>query len=320
MGLNINSCTIKISIMLLRKDFVLPQFEVSLNGPSVPDRLKALPPQSTVEITFLPPKNTGTYSPSEKVSQLITACRRVSDLGYKAYPHLAARALNNDSLDLALKGLDGLADRVFLIAGDFNPQDPPLFPDSVFLAREIFKRGNPFSDIGFAVYPDYRHPAIDKLRLKEAAADKNSLAREHPEVNFSFQTQFCFKPGEIVKLGQNLKQSGIEIPIDVGVLVPAGLKTLRRLISLIGYNALDVVLQKPDLALAVGVSIIQDKLPVKAGDIINSFFPKFLYRPENFIEKLLTHPDLDQTNIRGIYFYTMNNFQGSAGLYQSLTN
>lgn len=306
--------------MLLRKDLVLPQFEVSLNGSSIPDRLKLLPPESTVEITFLPPKNAGSYDPCDRVRQMISACRQISDLGYTPYPHLAARALDSAALDLALKSFGGLADRVFLIAGDFNPQDPPLFPDSVSLAGEIFRRGNPFSSIGFAAYPEYRHPGITKDRLKEAVVDKNKLAGEHPEVKFSFQTQFCFNPGEVVGLGMDLKKSGTELPLDVGVLVPAGVKTLRRLIGLTGYNPLEVALQKPDLAIAITTSLVQEKLPVKMAEMMSTLLPKFQYCPEQFIDRLSKNPDLDKTNIRGIYFYTMNNFQGSADLYQTLTN
>jgi hypothetical protein len=305
--------------MPLRKDLLLPQFEVTLAGSKIPDSLRVLPSGCVIEITFLPPKTPVGYNPSERVTGMLESCRELKKLGYQPYPHLAARALDGKSLDMALEGLRGISDSVFLIAGDYNPASPPEFPDSIHLARAILSKGNPFKEIGFAAYPADRHPTIKRADLRAALKEKASIAREHSETTVYFQTQFCFDPEEVVRLGIDIRKLDESLTLRTGVLVPSGINTLRRLISLTGYGAMDIVAKKPDLAFAVTASAILDTLPENLSKKVSQLFPKYRYEPNDFLRQLSENPRLDQSGISGVYFYTMNNFKGSARLYSQLS-
>ena len=98
-------------------------------------------------------------------------------------------------------------------------------------------------------------------------------------------TQFCFDSNAVIEWANNIKKSGIDIPVHIGIAGPAKLQTLLRYSIECGVGASIKILQK------------------RAKDITKLLLP---YKPTQIISELAeykaSNPDF---NIEKVHFFPL---------------
>lgn len=186
-----------------------------------------LPGGTAVYITHTPEATTGDVAD--------VACA-VEDSGFRAYPHLVARRTR--SKDALVAALDRLKDagitRAMLVAGDLST------PTGVFASTlDILDSGVLVSaginTIGVAGHPE-GHKRIGSTLLWKALQHKQDYA-ELSGARIHIVSQFGFNPGALVDWERQLTEHGIALPVHVGIVGPASLRTLIRYAMLCGIGA-----------------------------------------------------------------------------------
>ena len=148
--------------------------------------------------------------------------------GFRPVPHIGARHLTSvaqlDDLLARLAGEAGV-DRALLIAGDAAAPAGPFESSAAVLAGGLLAK-HKFRAAGFAGYPE-GHPHIAEAELKRALAEKLKLAAAQG-IEPWIVTQFGFEPAAAVDWLGALRQSGVAIPVRIGLAGPANIATLVR--------------------------------------------------------------------------------------------
>jgi methylenetetrahydrofolate reductase (NADH) len=185
------------------------------------------------------PKGTAVYvthTPNTTIADVVDVACAAEGRGFRAYPHIVARRLENEASLLA--ALDRLKDagitRAMLVAGDLST------PAGVFASTlEILDSGVLVSagidTIGVAGHPE-GHKRIGSTLLWKALQHKQDYA-ELTGARVHIVSQFGFDPGALVEWERQLTEHGIRLPVHVGIAGPASLKTLIRFAMLCGIGA-----------------------------------------------------------------------------------
>ncbi len=177
-----------------------PRFEV-IPVKGIEEKVAALPAGSVVTVTA---------SAAHGITRTVQVSERLSGLGYKVVPHLAARMIG-DRRDLerivdryAAAGID----EAFAIGGDASPP-AGRYAAAADLLDELAALDHPFVRIGIAGYPE-GHPLIDDRRLLEA------LRRKQPHAAH-IVTQLCFDADALARWIGAVRAAGIGLPVVVGL-------------------------------------------------------------------------------------------------------
>jgi len=155
---------------------------------------------------------------------------RLRQRGYDVAPHLAARLFSDaDELALTVARLraEGV-ERAFVIGGDAPVASGP-YPDALTLLRAMDVIGHPFSDVGIAGYPE-GHGTIGPVVLEQAVRDKSPHATR-------IVTQMCFSARTTAGWAEALVESGIRLPVHVGLPGPVNRQKLIRISASLGLGA-----------------------------------------------------------------------------------
>lgn len=181
-----------------------------------------LPAGASVYVPFLP---------KAEFSETISACRELVRQGFKAVPHLPARAVESrEQLRETLAALRGAGvEALLLIAGDrMTPAGP--FRDTLAVLESGIIEAHGFRRLAVAGHPA-GHPAADVVQLDHALREKIEYARTTGTTMW-IVSQFAFGSAQIIAWLERLRGKEFELPVRVGVPGPASLKTL---ISYAGY-------------------------------------------------------------------------------------
>jgi len=163
---------------------------------------------------------------SHTPAELGSLATQVRMAGFEPVPHIAARALTSrdDAHDL-LARLNGEAgvNRALVIAGDADRPVGPFADALSLIESELFER-NGFTAIGIAGYPD-GHPRISNNVLANALAKKVDAIYSHG-LSADIVSQFCFDGERMVAWLRELRYLRVDVPIKLGVVGPASLRTL----------------------------------------------------------------------------------------------
>ena len=172
----------------------------------------ALGTTGSVSVTCLPH-----HGPARTVEASVNLAR----MGYHAVPHLAARSITGQAeLHSLLQQLqDAGISELFLVAGDRRVSAGPYTWSGQLL--EAVKAYSPDFSIGIAGYPE-GHPQLSQEQLSSSLLMKAPLAS-------SMVTQMCFSAEAISRYLQTIRNSGIQIPVWVGVPGPV---SVRKLVSM----------------------------------------------------------------------------------------
>lgn len=168
--------------------------------------------KGSVSVTCLPH-----HGPERTVEASVNLAR----MGYHTVPHLAARSISSQAElhSLLLQLQDAGISELFLVAGDRRVPAGPYSWSGPLL--EAVKAYSPAFSVGIAGYPE-GHPQLSEEQLSSSLRMKAPLAS-------SMVTQMCFSADAISRHLRTIRQSGLQIPVWVGVPGPV---SVRKLVSL----------------------------------------------------------------------------------------
>ncbi len=256
---------------------LLKNYSIEMTAKDVPHLEAAadiIPPGTKIPVTFLP---------GETFEMRIAASKRVRELGFLPIPHVSARRLTSQfELEGYLSGLQHEVgtDHVFVVAGD-PPQPMGPYEDALSIIRSGVLAKYGFRRIGISGYPE-GHQDIGNEKLWQAMRDKELALRERSH-DFAVVTQFAFDADPVLAWLQQVRATGIQALIRVGVPGPASVKRLLAFAARCGVAASGSVMKKYGLSLTKLLSSAgPDQLiaeyagaldPARHGEVLMHFYP-----------------------------------------------
>lgn len=212
-------------------------------------------PKQAVESKDLPglfPEGTSVYLTdigTEPLDTLISAAKRLRDLGYEPVPHFAARRIiSKDLLEARIRrsALEAGVKDVLIIGGGV-PKPLGEFASAMDLLNSGLLEKYGITRIAVAGHPegspDFNEDvALEALRLKQSYADRTGS-------QLRLVTQFGFEPDKFISWSEKLKEQGITLPVHIGVAGPAKVTTLIKYAALCGVGNSIAYLRKNALSL-----------------------------------------------------------------------
>lgn len=167
---------------------------------------------------------------------LVAAARRVTDLGYVAVPHFAARRLRaKAALEDRIRASTqeaGVHDILVIGGGLAKPAGD--FGSTMDVLESGFLDRYGIGDVGIAGHPEGspdfgEREAIEALKLKQAFG-KRTGARVR------VVTQFGFNGETFARWAEGLRGFGIDLPVHLGVAGPAKVTTLLKYAAACGVG------------------------------------------------------------------------------------
>jgi methylenetetrahydrofolate reductase (NADPH) len=244
------------------------------------ERAGSLPPGSSTTVTA---------SPTHGIESTIELCERLIARGHPATPHLAAhmirdRAHLQELLERCASA--GIRD-AFVVGGD--AKDRGEIHDGLALLRLMEELGHPFEAVGVAGYPE-GHPSIPEELLLSSLKEKQAHASY-------VTTQMSFDAGAIAGWIARMRDSGVTLPIHLGLPGVVHLRRLLRVAARIG----------------VGGSL---RYLRKNRQIVRLLFGRS-FTPERLLRELgptLAAPD---ANVRALHLFTFNQIEATVAWQRS---
>ncbi|MGY4098827.1 methylenetetrahydrofolate reductase [Nocardia sp. R16R-3T] len=208
---------------------------------------------------------------------------RLSEQGYEVAPHIAARLVRDgEHLDDIAARLSGAGVRgIFVVGGDAR-EPAGRFTDALSLLEELRTRGHSFDQIGIGGYPEGHGHIADEII-------GDALARKAPHAT-QVITQLCFSAPTTAGWARSLKQSGVELPVRVGIPGAVNRQKLVRISAGLGLGQSARFLQK------------------QQGMFWRFFLPGG-YKPNPLIQGLTAHLGLADNNLQGFHVFTFNELE-----------
>ena len=207
---------------------------------SLREAAPAIAPDTPVSITFLA---------TDSLDQRMAAAVLVRTLGFEPMPHLSARRIRSlGELEAMVTRASAEAEtrRMFLVAGD-PPVPAGPFEDTMSLLRTGLFERNGIRTIGIAGHPE-GHPVIEQAMIWRALKEKHAEIAARGMTTL-IVTQFGFDAAPFLAWLTELRSSGIDAPVRIGIPGPAGIKTLLRFAGHCGVAASASVMSKYGLSI-----------------------------------------------------------------------
>ncbi len=251
-----------------------PKFEL-MPFDSFGEQMEHLPDGATIAITT---------SPSLGIDATVEWTEKAAAEGYEIVPHIAARYVEDrEHLEEISRRLTeaGVTD-IFVPGGD--REDPAGEYESAYdFLVALDESDHSFEDVGITGYPE-GHAFLDDEALVE------SMNKKAPYATY-IVTQLCYDPDEVVEWTEEIRDRGIDLPVDIGI---PGVLKYQRLLS---------ISQK------VGVGDSINFLRKTSG--ILEFMRQFIgsrgkYTPDDIVEGLAPYVDDPEYGIRNVHIYSFN--------------
>ena len=251
-----------------------PRYEIFPTD-DVLDQVVAYVPKEEVTLTV-------TASPRRGLPATVQLAARLTQLGYRAVPHLSARLIR-DHVELG-QILDALKaagiQNVFVIAGDAR-EPAGQFPDSMSLL-EALPPDHGLTEIGVTGYPE-SHPFIHDDVTIQAMWDKRRVATY-------IVSNLSFDPATVKQWVERVRHRGVELPIYIGMAGVADPARLLRLSTRIGIGESARFLRGHPSWLA-------------------RMFRPGGYAPGRFVSALLPELAQPERRIAGLHVFTFNEIE-----------
>ncbi|MFA1611633.1 methylenetetrahydrofolate reductase [Halobellus rubicundus] len=263
-----------------------PRFEL-MPFDSFDDEIEHLPDGATITITA---------SPQLELEATIEAAERAAQEGYEVVPHVSARYVRGpDHLAEICERLKAVGiEDIFVPGGD---REEPIgeFESAYDMLVALDDLDYEFEEIGITGYPE-GHDFLSDETLAEA------MDKKAPYATY-IATQLCYDPEAVLEWIEEIRDRGVDLPIEVGI---PGVMKYEKLLS---------ISQK----VGVGDSV---KFLRKTSGIVG-FIKQFIgsrgrYRPDELVDGLAPHAD--EYGIRGLHIYTFNQVPDSEEWRQSRLN
>ncbi len=171
--------------------------------------------------------------PHQPAARIVEAAVKLRAAGLEPVPHLAARNYA-DTAELEDVLRRAGVRRALIVAGDRDQPAGP-FGDALAIIESGLLQRHGIAHIAIAGYPD-GHPWIAPNVLDRALSEKLGAA-DRAGLRVSIVTQFCFEPERILAWLRRLRESGIALPVKIGLAGPTSVAGLLRYASRCGVRA-----------------------------------------------------------------------------------
>lgn len=239
------------------------------------EQLQHLPAGASVSVTA---------SPNKSLEDTWQLARDLLDRGFRPIPHLASRMLQSrQQLESLIKELRVLGlTELFLVGGDAaSPHGP--YEDSIQVLQAILELDHTLEHIGVTAYPD-GHSFIETKVLSSVLRAKQEILKDAGLASHA-ATQMCFDPATIRDWLERERDSGLEIPVHLGIPGAVERKKLLSVGARLGVGASLRYLQKNTGTLA--------RMVMPGG-----------YNPNKLLSPLAG--DLQRLGIQGLHIFTFN--------------
>ncbi len=169
-------------------------------------------------------------------ADIISASRKISDMGYACVPHVPARRIESkEALNARLSGLAneaGVRD-ILIIAGEADRQMGP-YSQTLDVLQTGLIEANGITHIGVGGHPE-GNAAYGSQEPTAVLRTKVEAARA-TGADVRIVTQFGFDGPAFVKWAKDIAAAGIDAPVHLGVAGPAKVTTLIKYAAMCGVG------------------------------------------------------------------------------------
>ena len=223
------------------------------------------------------------------IEDMSSTAKKINEQGFKPMPHFPARIIKDKNvLQDWISRYQNEADvkNALLIAGGANKPYGDYDSSIQLIESELFDKAN-FQNLHIAGHPEGStdiDPDGTTKNVDEALSWKNEFSKR-TDASMAVTTQFSFDSKTVINWANKIKQSGIDIPIHIGIAGPAKLQTLLRYSLECGVGASIKIIQK------------------RALDLTKLLLP---YKPTTIISELANYKaDNPDFNIDKVHFFPL---------------
>ena len=227
------------------------------------------------------------------IEDMVATAKRIASEGFDVMPHFPARIIKDKAT---------LADWIARYQGEANVRQALLLAGGVTTPHGDYHSSMQLLESGLFGGFDRLHVAghpegnkdIDKdgdAVIMQALAWKQAFANTS-DAKFAIATQFCFEADPVIAWANKLAESGISMPIHIGIAGPAKLQTLIK------------------FAIACGVGPSLRVLQKRAMDVTKLLLP---YEPTEVAGALAAHKAATPGfNIEQVHFFPLGGIKTNA--------
>tara|TARA_B100001769_G_scaffold270548_1_gene261935 strand:+ start:41 stop:892 length:852 start_codon:yes stop_codon:yes gene_type:complete len=223
------------------------------------------------------------------IEEMVATAKKINEQGFSPMPHFPARIIKDKNVlqDWISKYQnEANVKNGLLIAGGANKPYGEYDSSIQLIESELFDKAN-FQNLHIAGHPEGSmdiDPDGSTKNVDQALSWKNEFSKR-TDAKMAITTQFSFDADSVIRWANNVKESGIDIPIHIGIAGPAKLQTLLRYSIECGVGASIKIIQK------------------RAMDLTKLLLP---YKPTNIITELATHKANNPSfNIEKVHFFPL---------------
>ena len=230
------------------------------------------------------------------IEDMVATAKRLADDGYPVMPHFPARIIKDEAtLTDWIARYQGEAnvDQALLLAGGVTTPHGDYHSSMQLMESGAFDKAG-FKRLHVAGHPEGNKdidPNGGTANVEDALRWKQDFANR-TDAKMALATQFAFESGPIIEWANALKESGIDIPIHIGIAGPAKLQTMIK------------------FAIACGVGSSLRVLQRRAKDVTKLLLP---FEPTEVITELAAHAAANpDTNITKVHFFPLGGIKTNA--------
>ena len=238
------------------------------------------------------PKDTRVYIAhiqNEEIEAMVATAKRLYEEGFNVMPHIPARMIKNQSMLhdwISMYQHEAGVNEALLLAGGSNTPIGDFDSSIQLIESGLFDKAG-FKRLHIAGHPEGCKdidPDGGYKNVSAALSWKQEFSKR-TDASMAITTQFCFDAEVVKEWAKNIRKSGIDIPIHIGIAGPAKLQTLLK------------------FSLECGVGASMKVLTKRAKDITKLLLP---YEPTQIINALAIFKDsyLD-FNIEQVHFFPL---------------
>ena len=237
------------------------------------------------------------------IEETVETAKKITNQGFKAMPHFPARIIKDRNMLgdwIARYQNEAGVENALLIAGGANKPYGDFDSSIQLIESELFDKAE-FKKLHIAGHPEGSKeidPDGSRTNVDKALSWKNEFSKR-TDASMAITTQFCFDANSVIEWANNIKKSGIDIPVHIGIAGPAKLQTLLRYSIECGVGASIKILQK------------------RAKDITKLLLP---YKPTQIISELAEYKAINSDfNIEKVHFFPLGGVKNVSEFVQEVS-
>ena len=222
------------------------------------------------------------------IKEMVATAKKINEQGFSPMPHFPARIIKDKNVLqdwISEYQNEANVKNGLLIAGGANKPYGEYDSSIQLIESELFDKAN-FQNLHIAGHPEGSmdiDPDGSTKNVDQALSWKNEFSKR-TDAKMAITTQFSFAADSVISWANNLKKSGIDIPIHIGIAGPAKLQTLLKYSIECGVGASIKIIQKR------AMDLTKLLLPYKPTTIITDLANYKANNPSFNIEKVHFFP------------------------------